>query len=97
MPMTDMEDCPMESDMMDHQSTDTDDCETVIGCDCDTDQAFAKIESTPVLQVKLPLADVSLLEEEHQLNFSDHLPPPILFSDSYSPPPLFLANASFLI
>lgn len=98
-PMSDMEDCPMESGTMDHRSGDTDpeNCELNIGCDCDQDLTFTTMEATTVIQIQLPLAEISVLKEDDHPNFSDHLPPPIRFSDSYSPPPLFLANASFLI
>lgn len=42
MSMTDMENCPMESGMKDHSSSqdDSDHCESAFVCDCDSDEVF---------------------------------------------------------
>lgn len=66
-------------------------------CACSVDEAPLKTEVPVYQKVKTQvLAVVQVLAENHntKTEFDTHTFP---FSDSYSPPPIYLANESFLI
>ncbi len=73
-------------------------CEMNVDCDCKTDKnLIATIAPTVVLKINTPT--FSFTFEEISSVESDHIPrnSNLTLTNSYSPPPLFLANESFLI
>ncbi|MDR9418535.1 hypothetical protein [Gracilimonas sp.] len=94
-----VEDCPMESNSpvqqeatkSHHQAHDLG-----FACACSIEEAPVKTEAQAKLKVKGPtLAVVQILAEIH-LDESETNTLQIPVSDTYSPPPIYLANESFL-
>lgn len=103
-PVMDMntdEDCCMTSESMDHQSNDDrsslSHCETTIDCNCDLDDKSVHKEAVILHIFKVPIPTLSSINSFFLEDYSDPSPIPIHYSNSYSPPLLFLANESFLI
>ena len=72
-------------------------CQTSIDCDCDATYDGLSHTALVVQNFKIPL-DNSTIILSHSFNSTTKItPPPLWFSNSYSPPLLFLANESFLI
>lgn len=103
MPETMMEghdDCPMEDQHKNKEVNPTVDevgmHDFVFACACSIEEAPVKTEAPVFQKVKAKvLAVVQVIAEDHntQTESDNHA---ILISDSYSPPPIFLANESFL-
>ncbi|MCP9291862.1 hypothetical protein [Gracilimonas sediminicola] len=104
MPMTMMaghDDCPMEHQ---HKNEEANPAISMVGmhdygfaCACSIDEAPVKTEAPVFQKVKAKvLAVVQVIAEDHttKTESDNHA---ILISDSYSPPPIFLANETFLI
>lgn len=97
------EDCPMEEE---HRTAKTHDSvmKTEMGmidlgfaCACSLEEAPVKTEAPVMQKTKtLVLTVIQVLKEDH-MNQTEPDNYAILTSDSYSPPPIFLANESFLI
>lgn len=93
------EDCPMNDGVPHHQETDGkhhDLHDLGFACACSVDEAPVKTEAQAKLKVKVPaLAVVQILAEFHtdesEIN-AFQLP----VSDTYSPPPIYLLNETFL-
>lgn len=87
------DDCPMEDmSSQKHKSIDG----LGIDCTCSIDQAPVKTEAPVLQKVKVPvLVLVQVLAEIHSVE-NQHFPAPVQELDSYSPPPVYLANSSFL-
>ena len=67
-----------------------------IDCTCSVEQAPVKTEAPALQKVKVPvLVLVQVLAEVHSAD-KQNLPAPVQDSDSYSSPPAYLANSSFL-
>lgn len=74
------------------------DCEMTVDCDCMTDKnLIATIAPRVVLKINTPSFKFTF--EEFFSVKSDQIPrnSDLTLTNSYSPPPLFLANESFLI
>jgi|TARA_R110001599_G_scaffold1889_4_gene9796 hypothetical protein len=88
-----------DMDMMHEKEPSTSsDCEMTVDCDCNTDKdLIATIAPTVVLKIST-LSFQFTFEEFSSVN-SDQIPrnSDLTLTNSYSPPPLFLANESFLI
>ncbi|MBO6571259.1 MAG: hypothetical protein JJ958_02335 [Balneola sp.] len=84
--------------MYEKMTTTSSDCEMTVDCDCMTDKTLiATIAPTVVLKIST-LSFQFTFEEFSSVN-SDQIPrnSDLTLTNSYSPPPLFLANESFLI
>lgn len=83
---------PAKTDMKHHKTHDLG-----FACACSVDEAPVKTEVPIYQKVKIQIVEVvKVLEEIHTTqNESDHHS--FLTSDSYSPPPIYLSNESFLI
>jgi|TARA_R100000479_G_scaffold174969_2_gene124705 hypothetical protein len=104
MPITMMaghDDCPMEDQHQDQSAA-----ESVMdagmhdfgfACACSIDQAPLKTESQVFQKSKLPVLNLTAIISEAHINQPESDNHAILISDSYSQPPIFLANESFLI
>ena len=99
MDMAEMEHDAGHQDMMHgKKATDSFECEMTVDCDCMTDKnLIATIAPTVVLKISTPSFQFTF--EEHSSVNSDQIPrnSDLTLTNSYSPPPLFLANESFLI
>ncbi len=88
-----------DMDMMHEKETSTSsDCEMTVDCDCNTDKdLIATIAPTVVLKISTPTFQFTFQETSSVKN--DYIPTnsDLTLTNSYSPPPLFLANESFLI
>lgn len=88
-----------DMNMMHEKETSTSsECEMTVDCDCMTDKnLIATIAPTVVLKINTPTFKFTF-EEFSSVN-SDQIPrnSDLTLTNSYSPPPLFLANESFLI
>lgn len=88
-----------DMNMMHEKETSTSsECEMTVDCNCMTDKnLIATIAPTVVLKINTPT--FSFTFEEISSVESDHIPrnSDLTLTNSYSPPPLFLANESFLI
>ncbi len=102
MDMISDEDCCMNTDSMDHHQTtstpmNVDACDMFIDCNCDLSADGIETKAFFVQKTQIP----QLSSDFTTLNFSnnsfDRIPPPLWYSNSYSPPLLFLSNNSFLI
>ncbi|MEP2447735.1 MAG: hypothetical protein ABJI69_10925 [Balneola sp.] len=85
--------------MMDeNNASDFSDCDMSVDCDCNIDKnLIATIAPTVVLKISTPSFQFTF--EEFSSVKSDQIPrnSNLTLTNSYSPPPLFLANESFLI
>lgn len=102
MGMSAHEDCCDTGEMMSHHQTnkassESTHCEITIDCNCDLSEQTGHKEALLLQQVKLPDLAVSIIETDLFEDHSDPSPIPIYYSNSYSPPLLFLANESLLI
>lgn len=94
------EDCPMSAKMPAHDKKKENHHQfhdLGFACACSLDEAPVKTEAPVFQKVKTQvLAVVQVLTENHttQTKSANHA---IQASDSFSPPPIFLANESFLI
>ncbi len=84
--------------MHEKEKSTSSDCKMTVDCDCMTDKTLiATIAPTVVLKISTPSFQFTF--EEHSSVNSDQIPrnSDLTLTNSYSPPPLFLANESFLI
>ncbi|MFY0698129.1 MAG: hypothetical protein JXR11_09790 [Balneola sp.] len=99
MDMAEMDHDAGHQDMMQSNHTsESSECEMTVDCDCMTDKnLIATIAPIVVLKINTPT--FSFTFEEISSVESDHIPrnSDLTLTNSYSPPPLFLANESFLI
>lgn len=87
------EDCPMESESPKAHETEKKAHTLGLECACSLEEATLKIEAQKQIKIKVPvLFVVQILNEVHEQQ--DEI---IIISDSYSPPPIYLSNESFLI
>ena len=95
-----VQDCPMDGQDPVHPKTDKTHHKAHdlgFACACSVEEAPVKTEAPVFQKVKTQvLAVVEVLAENHttKTEFDTHSFP---ISDSYSPPPIYLANESFLI
>lgn len=78
----------------------TEDCDMMIDCNCMTIQGTTSDQAVLALvSVQVPMVTESVLFDliNPEITTQVPIPPPIWSFSSYSPPDLFLANASFLI
>lgn len=98
----DNEDCCGDQMPMNHQpgtsdEAEDDSCHMNLECDCYFTSNAVRTE-VPVLQkVKVPKPLLSNNDFDVIIVPDQYFPPPLWFSNSYSPPLLFLTNESFLI
>tara|TARA_R110000868_G_scaffold304437_21_gene565401 strand:- start:32247 stop:32726 length:480 start_codon:yes stop_codon:yes gene_type:complete len=100
--MTESKDCCMDSGMKQPHPAPTSSssigsCDILIDCNCDVSVIAAKNEAFITQKTKVPSFFTKELIEELTFDLSDHIPPPLIYSSSYSPPLLFLTNESLLI
>lgn len=99
MEMAEMDHDAGHQDMMQSNHTsESSECEMTVDCDCSIDKnLIATIAPTVVLKINTPT--FSFTFEEISSVESDQIPrnSDLTLTNSYSPPPLFLANESFLI
>lgn len=96
------EDCPMNSKMDHHSSTTNSvletNCKVMIDCACNIGVPPLHVEAPSVLTLKVPSIGVTKVLEDFATKTNTAKPrPPIIYSNSYSSPLLFLANESLLI
>jgi hypothetical protein len=94
-------DCPMETMHTSNDShtsmTDDESVDSGITCTCSIEKAVVSTEAPVFKKMKLQvLPVVQVLAENHEpdTEFDNYA---ILLSDTFSPPPIFLINESFLI
>ncbi|MBO6524271.1 MAG: hypothetical protein JJ971_10630 [Balneolaceae bacterium] len=103
MDMNTEEDCSMTAELMDQDQTNKEErsvlthCEMSIDCDCDLTYQAVHKKALVLQQLKVPILSTSFFETDLLEDHPDPSPVPIYFSNSYSPPLLFLANESLLI
>lgn len=85
--------CDHTSDTEANQTTN---CDTSFGCNCLLDDSSANKPAVTAPNVQLPVIQLASITVE-LVSDDQHFQPSILFYQDYSPPPLFLVNASFLI
>jgi len=100
-PMSDHgEDCPMSAEMPAHDQNEKKHHklhDLGFACACSLDEAPVKTEAKAQLKVKVPALQVTKLIVENHIDDSETRALQIQVSDSYSPPPIYLTNESFLI
>ncbi len=95
---TDMEHCPMSGNS-EEDPVGSNYCEmeiSICGCELQTSNSFATLAHTIKLNPPV-LPDFGLISAVTSPDIPDPPPLPVYFSNSYTPPQLFLANESFLI
>ena len=87
------DDCPMEDmSSQKHKSIDG----LGIDCTCSIDQAPVKTEAPVLQKVKVPVLNLSHVLAEIQSIEKVDFPASVQESNSYSPPPKYIAHSSFL-
>ncbi len=93
--------CCTSPETMDHQKKNGNKvlshCETALECNCDLDDKAFHNDAIILHTFKIPAYSLSETISDYFEDYREPSPIPIIFSNSYSPPLLFLANESFLI
>lgn len=72
-------------------------CDTNIDCNCELESSAVENSALVAQQLKLPKIDSECILLLSSGAVIQRIPPPLWYSNSYSPPLLFLANESLLI
>ncbi len=87
--------CPVNAIYVNQPAIDH--CDTNIDCNCELESDAVENSALVTQQLKLPKIDFECILLFSSEAIIQRIPPPLCYSNSYSPPLLFLANESLLI